>query len=113
MDDLSGSGERELPRAAMRDIASLAGVSIATVSRVLNGRPDVSPPTRELVLQHVRALGYISTRSARPSASGRTGLIGLTVPFMHSGYFAAIIDGASEALYERDARLVLCPTLHQ
>ncbi|HWE64574.1 MAG TPA: substrate-binding domain-containing protein, partial [Chloroflexota bacterium] len=43
----------------------------------------------------------------------RTGLIGLTVPYMHSGYFAAIIAGASEALYERDARLVLCPTLHE
>jgi LacI family transcriptional regulator len=41
-------------RATIRDIADLAGVSIATVSRVLNDRPDVSPETRETVLQVVR-----------------------------------------------------------
>lgn len=113
MDDPTSYGDREVPRAAMRDIAALAGVSIATVSRVLNGRPDVSPATRDLVLQHIRALGYVSNRSARALASGRTGLIGLTVPFMQGGYFAAIISGASEALGERDARLVLCPTFHE
>lgn len=113
MNDPTSVGDRDMPRAVMRDIASLAGVSIATVSRVLNGRPDVSPATRDLVLQHIRNLGYVSNRNARALASGRTGLIGLTVPYMHSGFFAAIISGASEALFERDARLVLCPTLHQ
>ena len=41
-------------RATIRDIADLAGVSIATVSRVLNDRPDVAPETRETVLQVVR-----------------------------------------------------------
>src|SRR5205085_12548072 len=64
-------------RAAIRDIAALAGVSVATVSRVLNGRPDVSPATRETVLRHIRDLGYVSNRNARALASGRTGLIGL------------------------------------
>ena len=45
-------------RATIRDIADLAGVSIATVSRVLNDRPDVAPETRENVLQVVREHGF-------------------------------------------------------
>ena len=102
-----------LSRPTIRDIASGAGVSIATVSRVLNGRPDVAPETRERVLQHIRANGFASNRSARNLAGGRTGLIALTVPFMHPEYFAQIVEGAAEALYERDARFVLCPTMHQ
>ena len=97
----------------IRDIAALAGVSVATVSRVLNGRPDVSPTTRDLVLRHIRAHGYVTSRSARALAGGRTGLIGLTVPYMVDNYFAQILAGATEAVYERDARLVVCPTRYE
>jgi LacI family transcriptional regulator len=94
----------------IRDIAALAGVSVATVSRVLNGRPDVSSATRDVVLQHIRERGYVTSLSARALAGGRTGLIGLTVPYMVDNYFAQILTGATEAAYERDARLVVCPT---
>ena len=97
----------------IRDIAEQAGVSIATVSRVLNGRPDVSQATRDIVLQQVRAMGYVGNRTARGLASGRTGLIGVVVPFTQNGFFSGIIEGASEALFERDARPVLCPTQHR
>jgi LacI family transcriptional regulator len=97
----------------IRDIASLAGVSIATVSRVLNGRPDVGPETREAVLQHIRAHNYSTNRSARMLAGGRSGLIGLTIPILHAEYFALIMSGAAEALYEQDMRSVMCPTLHE
>ncbi len=107
------AADKEMPRAAMRDIAALAGVSIATVSRVLNGRPDVSPSTRDLVLRQIRELGYVSSRNVPTTPGGRTGLIGVTVPFLQGGYFAMIIAGACEALYERDARIVLSPTLHE
>ena len=97
----------------IRDIAAQAGVSIATVSRVLNGRPDVSPSTRDIVLEQVRAMGYVGNRSARGLVSGRTGLISVVVPFTQNSFFSAIIEGASEALFERDARPVLCPTQHR
>ncbi len=102
-----------VPRAAIRDVAARAGVSIATVSRVLNGRPDVAAATRETVLRHVRDLGYTSNRNARALAGKRTGLVGLVVPFAQNSYFAGIIEGASEAVYEHEARLVLCPTHHR
>jgi len=101
------------PRLVIRDIAALAGVSIATVSRVLNGRPDVSSTTRDAVLRHIKERGYVTSRNARALAGGRTGLIGLTVPYMVDNYFAQILNGATEALYERDARLVVCPTRYE
>lgn len=109
----SATKDPTVSRAAIGDVAARAGVSIATVSRVLNGRPDVAPATRELVLRHVRDLGYARSRSARALTGKRTGLIGLLVPFAQNSYFSAIIEGASEAAFERDARLVLCPTHHR
>jgi LacI family transcriptional regulator len=102
-----------MTRAGIRDVAARAGVSIATVSRVLNGRPDVAPATRELVQRHVRDLGFTSNRNARALTGKRTGLVGLVVPFAHNSYFSGIIEGAGEAVYEREARLVLCPTHHR
>jgi LacI family transcriptional regulator len=100
-------------RATIREIAELAGVSIATVSRVVNGREDVSPETRELVQRVVRERGYSPNRSARGLSGGRTGLIGATVPMVHYPYFSQLVGGAAEALYEQDMRLVLCPTMHE
>ena len=88
----------------IRDIADAAGVSIATVSRVLNGRPDVSPKTREAVLRVVREQGFSMNRNARALSGGRTGLIGVTLPMVHIEYFSSILWGASEALYEHDMR---------
>lgn len=100
-------------RATIRDIADLAGVSIATVSRVLNDRPDVARETRESVLQVVRANGFSTNRGARGLSSGRTGMIGLTLPLVADAYFGPILSGAAEALHERDMRIVLAPTLHE
>ncbi|MDX6510758.1 MAG: LacI family transcriptional regulator [Gaiellaceae bacterium] len=100
-------------RATIRDIADLAGVSIATVSRVLNDRPDVAPETRESVLQVVRDHRFSTNRSARGLSTQRTGLVGLTLPNVLGPYFAHIVSGASEALYEQDMRIILCPTHHQ
>jgi LacI family transcriptional regulator len=100
-------------RATIRDIADLAGVSIATVSRVLNDRPDVAAGTRETVLQVVREHGFQTNRGARGLSSGRTGMIGLTLPLVADAYFGPMLSGAAEALYESDLRIVLCPTLHE
>ena len=100
------------PRATIREVASAAGVSIATVSRVLNGRPDVAPATREAVLRAVRDQRFSTNRSARALSGGRTGLVGVTLPVIEAAYFASILAGASEALHEQDMHVVLSPTLH-
>ena len=102
-----------LSRLTIRDIAKLAGVSIATVSRVLNGRGEVAPETRHAVERVVREYGYSPNRSARRLSSGRTGLVGVTLPLIAPSYFSVIVAGAAQALYELDLRIVLCPTEHK
>lgn len=99
-------------RVTIREIAELAGVSIATVSRVVNGRDDVADETRELVQRVIREQGYTANRSARGLSAGRTGLVGVLVPLVYPAYFSAILAGAAEALYEQDLRLLLSPTQH-
>jgi LacI family transcriptional regulator, galactose operon repressor len=109
---------RRPARMTIRQVAELAGVSIATVSRVINGRLDVSSQTREAVQRVIKEHGYQLGARPRPGGTGgtggtgRTGLIGVTVPLIHPGYFAEILSGAAEALYEHDMRAVLGPTRH-
>ena len=100
-------------RLTIRQIAGLAGVSTATVSRAINGREEVSAETREAVMRVVRQHGYSTNRTARGLSAGRTGLIGVTLPVLHHSYFSVILAGAGEALYEHDMRMVLCPTHHE
>jgi LacI family transcriptional regulator len=101
-------------RTTIRDVAREAGVSVATVSRVLNDHPHVAPKTRDAVLKAVREHRFSTNRSARAlSGGGRTGLVGVTLPFVHATYFALMLSGLSDALYEQDMRAVVCPTLHE
>src|SRR5437879_6275589 len=97
-------------RLTIRQIADLAGVSIATVSRVLNGRDDVSDGTRDLVTKVIRENGYTANRSARGLSAGRSGLVGVLVPLVYPAYFSGILAGAAEALAELDLQIVLSPT---
>src|SRR4029453_12149680 len=106
------TGDRPNGRATIRDIATHAGVSITTVSRVLNDRPDVAQDTRAAVLEVIRELNFAPNRTQRPAPSGRTGLIGVTIPMVLGDYFAQLITGFTEALYELDMQAVLCPTFH-
>jgi LacI family transcriptional regulator len=97
----------------IHDIAQIAGVSIATVSRAVNGRGDVSEETRAMVRRIAREHGYTANRDARGLSTGRTGLIGVTLPVIHPTYFSSILASVAEALEEHDMRIVLCPTQHQ
>ena len=100
-------------RPTIRQIADLAGVSIATVSRVVNDSGYVAEGTRRAVQSVIRERGYTANRNARALSGGRTGLVGLTVPRIHPSYFSVIVAGVAEALYEHDMRIVVCPTQHE
>lgn len=105
--------EPSVARSTIHDIAARAGVSVTTVSRVLNHRPDVSEATRAAVLRQVEQTGYEANRSARGLVSGRSGLIGVMVPTVQAEYYGQLVAGVAEALYEHDLRVVLCPTRNE
>jgi len=97
-------------RPTIAQIASVAGVSIPTVSKVLNGRLDVSPATRERIEQIIEEYGFVRNRAAQALGKGQSGLIDLIVPRLDDDYFFPIIQGAELAFKETGIRLVLSST---
>lgn len=84
-------------------VAARAGVSRATVSRVVNGSPKVSPDVVEVVQQAIAALNYVPNRAARSLASRRTQAIALVVPestsrVFNDPFFATLVQGVGLAL---------------
>ena len=82
----------------IEDVARVAGVSTATVSRALRGLPNVNPATRQRVRQVAADLGYVASPSAVSLASGRTRTIGLISPRIRRWFFANVIEGAERTL---------------
>lgn len=76
----------------LHDVARIAGVSIKTVSNVVNDYPHVRAATRERVLSAIAELDYRPNLSARGLRSGKTGVIGLAIPELRQNYFAELAD---------------------
>ncbi|MBU4215882.1 MAG: LacI family transcriptional regulator [Actinobacteria bacterium] len=85
----------------LRDVAAVAGVSIKTVSNVVNGYEHVRPSTRTKVEAAIAELGYQPNLAARNLRAGRTGVIGLAVPELRFSYFAELADAVLAAARER------------
>ncbi|MYW16336.1 substrate-binding domain-containing protein [Streptomyces sp. SID2955] len=83
--------------ATMADVARSAGVSVATVSHVLNDTRPVLPHTRQAVLDAVEALGYTPNTLARSLVTSRTRSIGLAVSAVSNPYFTEILQGVEAA----------------
>ena len=93
-------------------VAAQAGVSTATVSRVLSQPDRVSAGTRERVLEVVQALGYAPNVAARSLRTLRAAKILLTVPDISNPFFASVIRGAEEAARDAGYAVVLGDTRH-
>nr|WP_314840632.1 LacI family DNA-binding transcriptional regulator [uncultured Microbacterium sp.] len=91
----------------MHDVARLAGVSIKTVSNVINDFPHVRPDTRERVQAAIRELDYRPNLTARGLRSGRTGVIGLAVPALRENYFAELADAVIRVADQRGLGVVV------
>lgn len=94
-------------RPTISQIAQHAGVSVATVSKVLNGRADVAKPTRERVEQMIAEYGFVRNRAARAWQKGKTGQVELILPRLDDEYFLPILEGAAQVLREAGVRLAL------
>jgi len=96
----------------LQDVASLAGVSTATVSKVLSNTPYVSEATRDRVLQAIAELGYTPNLAARALSSGRTHIIAVVFPYVYDAIFKdphvmAILEGIEASLTSADYNILL------
>lgn len=83
-------------KVTIREVASAAGVSVSTVSRVLNDRVDVAPETAVAVRRVIEELGYASSMAARSLRSRTTGVVGLIVPDFWHPFTTLVIRGVSQ-----------------
>ena len=97
-------------RVTIKDIAREAGVSVTTVSRVLNNKADVSDKTREKVLKIIDRLNYNPNSIARGLVMNKTYTIGLIVPDISNAFFAEIAKAIEDELREYGYSVIFCNT---
>ncbi|MDA1191809.1 MAG: LacI family DNA-binding transcriptional regulator, partial [Candidatus Poribacteria bacterium] len=94
----------------IHDIANRAGVSINTVSRALNGKPDVNLETKRRILEIAKELRYVPNRYAQGLRSRFSGSIGVIVSDIANPFFGALIKGIETVSSARGYRIVLYNT---
>jgi DNA-binding LacI/PurR family transcriptional regulator len=92
---------------SLKDVALRAGVSVKTVSNVVNDYPHVTPRTRERVQRAIDELGYRPNLTARHLRKGRTGLITLAIPELGNPYFAEVAGAVIDAASRHDLTVLL------
>jgi LacI family transcriptional regulator len=90
----------------IQDVARAAGVSISTVSRVLNDKDDVAPETYQRVQKVIAELGYTSSLAARSMRSRRTNVIGLIMPDIGDPFSIQVMRGVNRAITEHGFDLI-------
>jgi LacI family transcriptional regulator len=93
---------------SMRDVARLAGVSVATVSAVLNGKDTVSAGATRRVEEAMKALDYHPDQVARSLRVGRTNVIGMIVPDISNPFFSEIMRSVEEASEKKGFSVIMC-----
>jgi DNA-binding LacI/PurR family transcriptional regulator len=94
----------------MKEVAKRAGVSPATVSRVLNGTQYIAPDTKRRVLEVVRQLNYYKNVHARRLSTGKSDLFGLVISVIANPYFPELIRGFQAQAWEAGYDVLLCNT---
>jgi DNA-binding LacI/PurR family transcriptional regulator len=94
--------------ASMKDVAHHAGVSLGTVSNVLNQPDLVAPGTRQRVLESIAELGFVRNESARQLRAGRSRTIGLVVLDVSNPFFTDVAHGAEMCAAENGSFITLC-----
>jgi LacI family transcriptional regulator len=89
------------------DVAREARVSVASVSRVVNGHPNVTPETRQRILEAIDRLHYVPHTAARGLITKRTHVIGVLLPDLYGGFFSELIRGIDGAAREQRLQLLL------
>lgn len=98
---------RKNQRVTIQDVADTAGVSVSTVSRVLNEKDDIAPDTYQKVKEVIRELGYTSSLAARSMRSRRTNVIGLIMPDVEQSFPIMVMKGVNRAIAKLDYDLIV------
>lgn len=93
--------------ATIEDVARVAGVSLATVSRALRGLPNVAAVTRQRVERVADELGYRPDPNASRLATGRSRTVGVAVPYISQWYFSQVVAGIEAVLADQGYDLLL------
>ncbi|WP_433984342.1 LacI family DNA-binding transcriptional regulator [Tunturiibacter empetritectus] len=96
--------------ANMKQIAKIAGVSLGTVSHVLNKSAPVRENLRKRVMDAVDAVGYQPSQLARGLRLDKTNMIGMIIPDVTNPFFPAVVRGAEDVAFANGYRLILCNT---
>lgn len=91
----------------IREIAKLAGVSVATVSRSINQPEKVSPTTRQRILETIRELNYVPNPSAQSLSTGLTHTVACVVPTLRNEFFNQLVEGCQKVLTASNYRLLV------
>jgi DNA-binding LacI/PurR family transcriptional regulator len=94
----------------MRQIAARAGVSVGTVSHVVNETANVRDPVRRRVLAAIKNLGYQPSLLARGLRRNQTTIIGMILPDICNPFFPHVVRGVEDVAYQNYYRLMLCNT---
>lgn len=97
-------------RPTIYDVARLAGVSTATVSRALNGTGQIAPPTRAAIEAAVEQLGYRANTIARSLVTKSTQTIALLLPDIANPFYAALVSGIQQHALSHGYTMLLCTT---
>ncbi len=94
--------------ANIKDVAREAGVSVATVSRIINNHGSISEQTRQKVYAVMKELDYHPNEMARYLQTKRSNIIGLIIPYIDHPFFGLLTSVIANACYRRGYRLMLC-----
>ncbi|MCK6629969.1 MAG: LacI family transcriptional regulator [Anaerolineae bacterium] len=97
-------------RPTIADVAQAAGVSLMTVSRVMNNKPGVGEELRQQIQALADEMGYRPSQIARGLVTRQSTMVGLVVPTVSNQFFAAIVRGAEDMAYENGYTMVLMNT---
>lgn len=100
--------ERMTVTVTIYDVAREAGVSMATVSRVVNNNPNVKPQTRKKVFEAIEMLGYRPNAVARGLASKKTTTVGVVIPDIANANFAEVARGVEDIANMYHYNIILC-----
>lgn len=99
---------RKRRQATIADVARQVGVAPSTVSRALNGHPDINPVTRQAILDAARQLDYRPNLLAQSLKSRATNTIGVVIPDLERPFFATAVSGIQQVATEAGYRVMIC-----